>query len=101
MQPSVRLTSFFAGVVDWSGEAPAPELYKRSPTKSQTGGAPKEVDPFEPALSQVRESHLQKLTSLYLDMRECMGHALGERERCVNQRKVSFVIMLRVMKQYL
>ncbi|GMH85267.1 hypothetical protein TrVE_jg13628 [Triparma verrucosa] len=74
------------GVVDWSGEAPAPELYKKSPVK-QASASSAEPDPFEPQISQVREAHLQKLTSLYLDMRECMGHALGERERCVTQRK--------------
>ena len=27
------------------------------------------------------------LTALYLDMRECMGHALSERERCVAMRR--------------
>jgi hypothetical protein len=33
------------------------------------------------------QSHLAALTNLYLDMRECMGHALQERESRVQQRK--------------
>jgi hypothetical protein len=41
----------------------------------------------EKSLEERREEHLQKLTQLYLKMREFMGEALGERERCVNQRK--------------
>ncbi|GMH89471.1 hypothetical protein TL16_g11464 [Triparma laevis f. inornata] len=83
------------GVVDWSGEAPAPELYKKSPVKASANSATAEPDPFEPQISQVREAHLQKLTSLYLDMRECMGHALGERERCVTQRKEMIAMLVK------
>ena len=38
-------------------------------------------------LMNKREALVQELTSLYLAMRNCMGHALAERERCVTQRK--------------
>jgi len=40
-----------------------------------------EDDAFNPPLSQLRSDHLDALTNLYLDMRECMGHSLQERER--------------------
>lgn len=39
--------------------------------------------------------HSSQLTSLYLDMRECMGHALGERERCVTQRKEMIAMLVK------
>jgi len=101
------------GVVDWSGEGPAEEVYraaekklkeKKSPeaSSSSSSSKPSRSPPPPPSssssslpprqietrsLSERRESHLQKLTQLYLKMRDCMGDALSERERCVAQRK--------------
>ena len=76
-----------------AGERPPPplEAVSGSPTsgnyESDSNQYPEEDDAFSPPLSQLRESHLTALTNLYLDMRECMGHALQERERRVQQRK--------------
>ncbi|GMI35223.1 hypothetical protein TeGR_g7930 [Tetraparma gracilis] len=97
------------GVVDWSGEGPSEEVYRESeaskrrvrspPTKGAEagrGGSPpatQEVKekrtptPNQKSMEERRDDHMTKLTQLYLRMRESMGHALAERERCVEQRK--------------
>ena len=73
------------GVVDWSGSAPISDS-----TSGKSAAALEQCvadDPFEPPISQLREGHLQNLTALYLQMRELMGLALSERERCASQRR--------------
>ncbi len=80
------------GVVDWSGEAPPQELYNTPNSKKAAATSPV---PAGPNMTERRERHLEKLTELYLKMRECMGQALAERERCVNQRKTMIDLLVK------